>query len=132
MRWFSCFRLVEGLRVVDASVMPTGLTGSTAGAVFMIAERAAEIAAARHRAGTVAYVEVLIANRTALVLKRSQQVLAGRRLIASVALVKALGGGWQQTMPVVVPEQTADPASLPPAKVPLLKRVFGRKGQVER
>jgi outer membrane protein TolC len=58
----------------------------------------------------VAYVEVLIANRTALVVKRAQQVLAGRRLIASVALVKALGGGWQQTMPVVVPEQTADPA----------------------
>jgi multidrug efflux system outer membrane protein len=96
------------------------------------AERAAEIAAARHRAGTVAYVEVLIANRTALVVKRAQQVLAGRRLIASVALVKALGGGWQQTMPVVVPEQTADPASLPPAKVPLLKRVFGRKGEVAR
>ena len=96
------------------------------------AERAAEIAATRHRAGTVAYVEVLIANRTALVVKRAQQVLAGRRLIASVALVKALGGGWQQTMPVVVPEQTADPASLPPAKVPLLKRVFGRKGEVAR
>ena len=36
-------RGVEGLRVVDASVMPTGPTGSTAGAVFMIAERAAEI-----------------------------------------------------------------------------------------
>jgi len=80
----------------------------------------------------VAYVEVLIANRTALVVKRAQQVLAGRRLIASVALVKALGGGWQQTMPVVVPEQPADPASLPPAKVPLLKRVFGRKGEVAR
>ena len=36
-------RGVEGLRVVDASVMPTGPTGSTAGAVFMIAERAAEM-----------------------------------------------------------------------------------------
>lgn len=36
-------RGVEGLRVVDASVMPSGPTGSTAGAVFMIAERAAEM-----------------------------------------------------------------------------------------
>lgn len=34
-------RGVERLRIADASVMPTGPTGSTAGAVFMIAERLA-------------------------------------------------------------------------------------------
>jgi choline dehydrogenase len=36
-------RGVDGLRIADASVMPTGPTGSTAGAVFMIAERLAEM-----------------------------------------------------------------------------------------
>lgn len=41
-------RGVERLRIADASVMPTGPTGSTSGAVFMIAERLAAMMVAEH------------------------------------------------------------------------------------
>ena len=88
--------------------------------------KGAEIARTRHKAGTSPWLEVLVANRSVLALERRVAQVSGQRLIASVALIKALGGGWNQSLPVVVPVQTPDPASLPPAKPPLLKRLFRR------
>lgn len=58
------------------------------------ARRAADLAADRYRSGIVAYIEVVDANRDALTAERANAQLAGQRLIASVQLVKALGGGW--------------------------------------
>jgi multidrug efflux system outer membrane protein len=58
------------------------------------AQRAADLAAQRYRAGIVSYLEVVDANRAALAAQRNQAQLAGQRLIASVQLIKALGGGW--------------------------------------
>ena len=58
------------------------------------ARRAAELATERYRAGIVSYIEVVDANREALANERANAQLAGRRLVASVQLVKALGGGW--------------------------------------
>jgi multidrug efflux system outer membrane protein len=48
----------------------------------------------RYRSGIVAYIEVIDANRDALQAERSNAQLAGQRLITTVQLVKALGGGW--------------------------------------
>jgi choline dehydrogenase len=42
-------RGVQGLRVVDASVMPTPISGNTNGATMMIGERAAEFVLAARR-----------------------------------------------------------------------------------
>jgi len=94
------------------------------------AGKAADLAQARHDAGAGAYLEVIDASRTSLTARRGVHQVAGQRLVATVALIKALGGGWHQSLPVVVPVQTADPAakSTPETNKPgLLKRLFTRK-----
>jgi multidrug efflux system outer membrane protein len=58
------------------------------------ARRAAELASERYRSGIVSYLEVVDANREALQAERAGAQLEGQRLIASVQLIKALGGGW--------------------------------------
>jgi multidrug efflux system outer membrane protein len=60
------------------------------------ARRAAELAGERYRAGIVSYLEVVDANREALQAERGRAQLTGQRLAASVQLIKALGGGWNE------------------------------------
>lgn len=60
------------------------------------ARRANELADERYRAGLVSYLEVVDANRIAFQTRRANAQLAGQRLIATVQLVKALGGGWHE------------------------------------
>lgn len=57
--------------------------------------QAADLAGERYRAGIVSYLEVVDAGRVALQAERASAQLSGERLIASVQLIKALGGGWQ-------------------------------------
>jgi NodT family efflux transporter outer membrane factor (OMF) lipoprotein len=52
------------------------------------------IALNQYKAGTVSYLNVSIAQASALTAERSALDLQARRLNAAVALVKALGGGW--------------------------------------
>jgi multidrug efflux system outer membrane protein len=59
------------------------------------ARRAADIATQRYRSGIVAYIEVIDANRDALQTERASDQLMGQRLITTVQLIKALGGGWR-------------------------------------
>ncbi|HLX96945.1 MAG TPA: efflux transporter outer membrane subunit [Verrucomicrobiae bacterium] len=61
------------------------------------ARRAAGLADDRYRSGIVSYIEVVDADRDALTAERANAELAGQRLIASVQLIKALGGGWETT-----------------------------------
>lgn len=58
------------------------------------AERAASLAQVRYDAGFVSYLEVIDAQRTALGIQRATTQLNAQRLNTSVALIKALGGGW--------------------------------------
>lgn len=58
------------------------------------ARRAADFATQRYRSGIVSYVEVIDANRDALQAERAAAQLAGQRLITTIQLIKALGGGW--------------------------------------
>jgi len=60
------------------------------------ARKQLEIANNRYSAGLVTYLEVATAQNTTLGIDRSAMRLRGQQLVAAVALVKALGGGWQQ------------------------------------
>lgn len=48
----------------------------------------------QYRAGIANYLAVVVAQATALSNERTALAILGRRLTASVALIKALGGGW--------------------------------------
>lgn len=58
--------------------------------------RAAELATDRYRSGVVSYLEVVDASREALQSERADAQLAGKRLVAAIQLVKALGGGYRR------------------------------------
>jgi hydrophobe/amphiphile efflux-1 (HAE1) family protein/NodT family efflux transporter outer membrane factor (OMF) lipoprotein len=55
-----------------------------------------DLATQRYTAGIVSYLEVVDSSRGALLAERNQAQIVGQRLIASVQLIKALGGGWQE------------------------------------
>jgi len=57
-------------------------------------QRAADLAKQRYESGISSYLEVVDANRATLAAQRIRAQLTGQRLIASVQLIKALGGGW--------------------------------------
>jgi multidrug efflux system outer membrane protein len=60
-------------------------------------QRAADLARERYESGISSYLEVVDADRAALASQRIRAQLTGQRLIASVQLIKALGGGWSRS-----------------------------------
>lgn len=60
------------------------------------ARRVRELAEERYLAGGTSYLEVIDAQRTALAVERGAAALAGQRRITRVALIRALGGGWER------------------------------------
>ena len=64
------------------------------------ARQVAKITTNQYQAGTVAYLNVLIAQATALANERTALGIVGRKLTASILLVKALGGGWIPEKPL--------------------------------
>lgn len=59
------------------------------------AKRAAELAKARYEAGSVNYLDFLDADRSRLEQERKLAQLEGQRFVATVRLIKSLGGGWE-------------------------------------
>jgi multidrug efflux system outer membrane protein len=64
---------------------------------LIAARKQLEIADNRYRNGLVTYLEVATAQNTVLNVEFATAQLRGQRLIAAVTLVKALGGGWENT-----------------------------------
>jgi outer membrane protein TolC len=58
------------------------------------AQQALDIVTNQYKSGTVAYLTVLTAQTTAFTAEQKLASLAGERMVSSVGLVKALGGGW--------------------------------------
>jgi multidrug efflux system outer membrane protein len=71
------------------------------------AEKASALAAARYKAGLVIVLEVIDAQRTSLQAQRQNLQILSQQLATSVALVKALGGGWAERRASGLPEHTA-------------------------
>jgi NodT family efflux transporter outer membrane factor (OMF) lipoprotein len=63
-------------------------------AAVQAAQRAVEITLNEYQAGTVTYTTVITAQTTLLTNQESALQVQEGRLVASVALVQALGGGW--------------------------------------
>ena len=93
-----------------------GEAQSTADAVTT-AQQAETIALNRYRNGLVSYLDVIYAQTALLANQRTATQIGGQRLVATVVLIKALGGGW-----LGVPAQPASPTSNP-AKQPAMAKV---------
>jgi NodT family efflux transporter outer membrane factor (OMF) lipoprotein len=53
----------------------------------------------QYQGGIVTYLAVVIVQSAALVNERAELAIRGRRLLASVDLIKSLGGGWEMEAP---------------------------------
>ena len=78
---------ITGLQVLDAARQ------SQADAVAS-SRRQLDIATSRYVGGLVNYLDVVSAQQNLLINEQEAAVIQGQRLITSVLLVKALGGGW--------------------------------------
>ncbi|MGA9565304.1 MAG: efflux transporter outer membrane subunit, partial [Candidatus Korobacteraceae bacterium] len=58
------------------------------------ARKAEEVAMERYKAGLVGYLDVVYAQESVLTNEQTAAQISGQQLVASVELIKALGGGW--------------------------------------
>jgi multidrug efflux system outer membrane protein len=61
------------------------------------ATRAEKIATDRYKRGLVSYLDVVTAEQNVLFNERAATQISGQRLVDSVVLIKAIGGGWEKT-----------------------------------
>ena len=61
------------------------------------AQQTEQLATQRYKTGLVSYLDVLTAQQTVLFNQQTATQIAGQRMLATVVLVKALGGGWTRS-----------------------------------
>jgi outer membrane protein, multidrug efflux system len=87
------FREVEdnlaGLRILSAQATEQAQSIASA-------ERAAQLSGTRYRNGYVNYLEVIDAERSVLATRRSATQIERERALATVTLIRVLGGGWSE------------------------------------
>lgn len=96
------------------------------------AQHALAIVTNQYKAGTVAYLNVLTAQTTAFTAQQKLATIAGQRMVSSIGLVKALGGGWDASdlaretgdmaAPAPASGAAAPAATAPSAAVPLAQK----------
>lgn len=88
------------------------------------AQHALAIVLNEYKVGTTDYQNVLSAQTTAFLAQQKLANIAGERMVSSVGLVKALGGGWSVAQ---MDRETGDMAA--PAPVPSTLPASGAQGQ---
>ncbi|MGZ5122679.1 MAG: efflux transporter outer membrane subunit [Burkholderiales bacterium] len=78
---------LAGLRVLSEQAAATQDSLTSSG-------RALKLADTRYRAGATSYLDVIDAQRGVLSIRRTDVQIAGARATSTVALIRALGGGW--------------------------------------
>jgi NodT family efflux transporter outer membrane factor (OMF) lipoprotein len=85
---------------VEDNLIALGLLEQEAGVqddAVKAAQESAAIAFNQYKAGTATYIVVVVLQAAELNNERAALAILGRRLTASVGLIKALGGGWNAT-----------------------------------
>jgi multidrug efflux system outer membrane protein len=96
-------RVLVAFREVQDALTATQLLADQAAAqdrAVAAARRAGDLAQTRYDAGYVNYFEVIDAQRTVLTAERASAQLSAQRLVNSIGLIKALGGGWERSATV--------------------------------
>ncbi len=96
-------RVLVAFREVQDALTATQLLADQSAAqdrAVAAARRAGALAQTRYDAGFVNYFEVIDAQRTVLAAERAATQLGAQRLVNSVGLIKALGGGWSRSAEV--------------------------------
>jgi NodT family efflux transporter outer membrane factor (OMF) lipoprotein len=83
----------------------------TQDAAVASAQHSLALSTNRYKGGVATYLEVITAQSIALTDQRVAVEISGRRMAASVSLIKALGGGWHATDLPMVQRETRPAAS---------------------
>jgi len=89
--------VLTGFQEVEDNLAALRILGEEAAMqeeVVQGARHAVELTTNQYRAGVVSYLNVINAQTTAFTNERAAVGILGRRLAASVGLIRALGGGW--------------------------------------
>src|SRR5258708_6727031 len=78
---------LAALRILDGEAQSTADAAASA-------QQALTIASNRYKTGLVSYLDVVYAQTALLANQRTATQISGQRMVATVVLIKALGGGW--------------------------------------
>ena len=98
---------LAGLAVIDEAE-------KTQAAAVSDARKALEIATNRYTGGLVSYLDVVSAQQTLLSNENLAAQLDGQRLVTSVLLIKALGGGWDASSIAALKVKVSNKQALSP------------------
>ena len=82
------------------------------------AQQALAIVTNQYKSGTVGFINVLTAQTTAFTAEQKLANIAGERMVSSVGLIKALGGGWDTAQ---MDQETGSAAAPVPASAVAVK-----------
>ncbi len=91
----------------------------TQDAAVSAAQHSLELSNNRYKGGVATYLEVITAQSTALTDQRTAVEIGGRRMLASVSLIRALGGGWNAANLPMTQNSGSAPSTIVSSSSPL-------------